>query len=165
MGCFSRLTLKSAPNKEALYSKITLSSLGGKWELSANARSQAERSENKNKVSSGQQNDQGSTSGIKKSHDSKNEGKETSHRFTLILHGNPFPVMEDEGPFSNFFLDRISKNIREKYPKAHYELEKNSNSQVVAVTWYNINEDLRKEINDALEWTLRKVEENRKAGL
>jgi hypothetical protein len=133
--------------------------------LSGNTKSQAERSENEKKASARQQKDQGSASTIKKSRVSDTVGKEISHRFALVLHGNPFPVIEDEGPFTNFFLDKISKNIREKYPKAHYELEKNTNSEVTAVIWYNITDDLRKELDDALEWTLRKTEENRKAGL
>ncbi len=109
--------------------------------LSGNTKFQAERSESENKGSGGQQ---GSTSD-KKSRIPDPGGKETSHRFPLNLHGNPFPVMQDEGPFSNFFLDKISKSVREKYPKAHYELEKNANQQVTAVIWYNINDDLRKE--------------------
>jgi len=139
------------------------SSFGAKLELSGNAKSRGESSENE-KVSGEQQKDQGSASS-KKNRVSDNAGREISHRFNLILHGNPYPVMEDEGPFSNFFLDKISKNIREKYPRAHYELEKNANLQVTAVIWYNINDNLRKELEDALEWTLRKTEENRKAGL
>ena len=100
----------------------------------------------------------------KKSQIPETGGKEISYRFPLNLHGNPFPVLENEGPFSNFYLDKISKNVREKYPKAHYELEKNTNQEVTAVIWYNINDYLRKELDDALEWTLRKTEENRKAG-
>lgn len=138
--------------------------MSAKLELSSNAKSQAERSENE-KVSGGQQKDQDSSSTNRKSRISGTDGKEMSHRFALILHGNSFPVMEDEGPFSSFFLDKISKNIREKYPKAHYDLEKNASSEVTAVIWYNINDNLRKELDDALEWTLRKIEENRKAGL
>ena len=87
------------------------------------------------------------------------------YRFDLVLHGKPFPVREDEGPFTNFFLDKISKNIKEKYPESNYQLEKNENSEVTAVVWQNINENLRREIEDALEWSLRKIDENRKAGI
>jgi hypothetical protein len=53
----------------------------------------------------------------------------------------------------------------EKHPEAKYELEKNREGKVTSVVLRNVTEPQRKELEDALEWSLRKVEENRKAGI
>lgn len=100
----------------------------------------------------------------KKTGDSSAEAdNKGTFREELVLRGNPYPVKEDDGPFANFYLNKLSTNMREKHPEASYELEKNSDGLVTAVVWHNISEAQQKELQDALDWTLRKIEENRKA--
>jgi len=82
-----------------------------------------------------------------------------------MLHGNPYPVKETEGPFENFYLNKITSSMREKHPQSAYELQRNTEGLVTAVVWHNITEDQEKELKDALDWTLRKIEENRRAGI
>jgi hypothetical protein len=83
----------------------------------------------------------------------------------LMLHGKEFPVKEDEGAFSNFFLDKITKSMKQNHPEVDYELEKNDHDEVTSVIWRNLGEAQKKELEDALDWSLRKVEENRKANI
>jgi hypothetical protein len=83
----------------------------------------------------------------------------------LMLHGKEFPVNEDEGAFSNFFLDKITKSMKQNHPESDYELEKNESGEVTSVIWRNVGEAQKKELEDALDWSLRKVEENRKANI
>ncbi len=80
-----------------------------------------------------------------------------------MLHGNAFPIKEDAGPFANFYLDKVANAMKEKHPESSFELEKNSENLVTSIVWRNITENQKKELDDALEWTLRKVDENRKA--
>jgi hypothetical protein len=83
----------------------------------------------------------------------------------LMLHGKEFPIKVDEGAFSNFFLDKITKNTKQNHPESDYELEKNERGEVTSVIWRNVGESQKKELEDALDWSLRKVEENRKANI
>jgi hypothetical protein len=80
----------------------------------------------------------------------------------LKLDNKPFPVEENEGPFSKFFVNKICKEIEANNPPARFELEKNSNGQVVAVVWENLDgERVAMQISNTLDWTLRKVKEDR----
>ena len=68
---------------------------------------------------------------------------EVALRLELKLDGKPFPV-------------------RGKDPAAKFELEKNREGQVVAVIWRNLDgEGEEKDLEDALNWSLRKVKEKR----
>jgi hypothetical protein len=94
----------------------------------------------------------------------KQEERSTgTFRSELMLRGSPFPIKEDSGPFANFYLDKVASAMREKHPETSFELEKNSENLVTAVIWRNITENQKKELDDALDWALRKEDENRKA--
>jgi hypothetical protein len=83
-------------------------------------------------------------------------------RFELKLEGKPFPIQENEGPFTKFFVNKICKGIEANHPPARFELERNDAGQVIAVMWeYLDGEKIAREISSTLDWTVRKVVETR----
>jgi hypothetical protein len=80
-------------------------------------------------------------------------------RYELKLHGQDFHVSENEAPFSRFFLGKICRGISVENPGSHYELEKGKDGLVSAIIWYNLPEARRREIENTLVWSLRKISE------
>ena len=85
-------------------------------------------------------------------------------RFEFAVDQVPYPVHEDEPPFSGFFLGKICKSMTERNSSCFFELERNEEEQLTAIVWHNIDEVQQKEIARTLSWSLRKVVENRAAG-
>ncbi len=85
-------------------------------------------------------------------------------RFEFVLDQTPYPVQEDEPPFSGFFLGKICKSMIERNPSCSFELERDGKGRLSAIVWHNIDEAQQKEIARTLSWSLRKVAENRAAG-
>ena len=86
------------------------------------------------------------------------------HAFDFKLNGSAFPVKESEEPFSRFFINKVCKGIASKSPGSRYELMKNNAGQISGIIWHNIDEKQEREIYNTLQWTLRKVEQNRRQG-
>ncbi|HZW54984.1 MAG TPA: hypothetical protein VFF30_01710 [Nitrososphaerales archaeon] len=84
------------------------------------------------------------------------------HAFDFKLNGSVFPVEESEEPFSRFFINKVCKGISSKTPGARYEITKNDSGQAAGIIWHNIDEKQEREIYNTLQWTLRKVEQNRR---
>jgi hypothetical protein len=83
-------------------------------------------------------------------------------RFELKLDGKPFPIQENEGPFTKFFVNKICKRVEANHPPARFELERNDTGQVTAVIWECLDgERIAGEISNTLDWTVRKVVETR----
>ncbi len=87
---------------------------------------------------------------------------ENSRRFDLTLEGRPFPVMENEPPFSRFFLEKICKSITKSNPGVRYELERDGQGKISAIVWYGLPGDQQKEVESTLAWSLKKVAEKRR---
>jgi hypothetical protein len=85
-------------------------------------------------------------------------------RFEFAMDQVPYPVRDDEPPFSGFFLGKICKSMTERNPSCFFELERNEEGQLAAIVWHNIDEIQQKEIARTLSWSLRKVAENRATG-
>ncbi|MGI0090646.1 MAG: hypothetical protein ACREBS_02955 [Nitrososphaerales archaeon] len=83
-------------------------------------------------------------------------------KFELNLGGEPFPVSEEESPFSRFFIGKICGTIKDANPRSSFELEKDERGRVTAVVWHNIGETQQREIANTLAWSMRKVAEKRK---
>jgi hypothetical protein len=92
------------------------------------------------------------------------EKQKRLQRFELTFGNKKFPIKENEGPFTKFFINKIAKGILANNPGARFRLEKNDSHQVVAVVWENLDDEgAAKEIARTLEWTVRKVLESRKS--
>jgi len=84
-------------------------------------------------------------------------------RFELKLQDHDFFISEKEAPFARFFIGKICRSISEQNPDSRYELEKNNEGLVKAVVWYNLRETQKKEIENTLAWSLKKIFENKLA--
>jgi len=84
-------------------------------------------------------------------------------RFELKLQGLDYFISEKEAPFSRFFIGKICRGICEQNPDSHYELEKSEDGFVKAIVWYNLPESQKKEIENTLAWSLKKISENKVA--
>jgi hypothetical protein len=96
------------------------------------------------------------------SSNSQNEGSSLS-RFELKLKGNDYFVSEIEAPFSRFFVGKICRTIIEQNPGSYFELERTENGLVRAIVWHNLPETQRREIENTLAWSLKKISENKVA--
>lgn len=82
-------------------------------------------------------------------------------RFELKLQGRNYFVSEKEPPFSRFFIGKICRGISEQNPGACYELEKNEQGLVTAIVWHNLPEAQKREVENTLAWSLKKILENK----
>lgn len=86
-------------------------------------------------------------------------GPSSVSRFELKLQGKDFHISEKETPFSRFFLGKICRGISLQNPSSHYELEKGEDGLVSAVLWYNLPEAQKREVENTLAWSLKKISE------
>jgi hypothetical protein len=76
--------------------------------------------------------------------------------------GKPVTVSEDESPFQSFFVGRILKGMKSKYPSFDWKFIKNTNGQIYEAHFFGeLSESQRKEIGTTLDWTLKRIVENR----
>lgn len=85
----------------------------------------------------------------------------TTTRIELKMDGKDFPVKENEGPFTRFFLNKVCNSQVSKNADSWYQLEKNDSSEINAILFYNIDKKSAKEIENTLSWTLGKIRERR----
>lgn len=89
-----------------------------------------------------------------------------SRRLELTYNGKAFPVLENEAPFSRFFLQKICKNVINSIPGARYELARDEKGRVTAIVWSGLRDEQQyKELESTLAWSLKKVAEKRKGTL
>jgi hypothetical protein len=84
-------------------------------------------------------------------------------RFELKLQGRDYFISEKEAPFSRFFIGKICRSISEQNPDSHFELEKSDDGLVRAIVWYNLPEAQKREVENTLAWSLKKISENKVA--
>jgi hypothetical protein len=84
-------------------------------------------------------------------------------RFELKLQGRDYFVSEKEVPFSRFFVGKICHGIIEQNPGSRFELERNDEGLVRAVVWYNLPDAQKRDVENTLAWSLKKISENKVA--
>jgi hypothetical protein len=81
----------------------------------------------------------------------------------FLLDGMSYPIAEDEHPFRSFFLGKVCKGICDSHPDCRYELVKNASGEVVGMIWWGLDSSkYLGEIKSALDWTLKRIDENRR---
>jgi hypothetical protein len=94
--------------------------------------------------------------GSKKKEDASGEFTDT---FILKL---TEPVFENEVPFSSFYVKRILTRFHEKHPGFSWAFSKDAKDAITAITFTGLpSEDSKKELEAALQWSVKKVLQNR----
>jgi len=72
------------------------------------------------------------------------------------------PVFESEVPFSSFYVKRILTRFHEKHPGFSWAFSKDVKDAITVITFRGLpSEDSKKELEAALQWSVKKVLQNR----